>query len=285
MSEQKRPSGWRRAGRAFLWLAFPLAVGVLLSLLVPRPVVGVIYLDNVIYSKTANDWIAQLAYARAHPEVRAVALIVNSPGGTVVDTEAVYQELARLRQTKPVVASVEVMAASGAYYLSVGTDYIYAKPASLVGNIGVIDELPPPPIVFENIVSTGPYKLWGMPADTVLRRMEMIKQGFYQAVKLGRGDKLRVGPEVLLRGEIWSGTEALRMGLIDELGSRSQAIERAAQMARIDHYQVADLRSLAGLPPARGLPLLEMPEETIPLYPHEPGLYLLYVPPRDRRLP
>ena len=91
MSEQKRPSGWRRAGRAFLWLAFPLAVGVLLSLLVPRPVVGVIYLDNAIYSETANDWIAQLAYARTHPEVRAVVLIVNSPGGTVVDTEAAYQ--------------------------------------------------------------------------------------------------------------------------------------------------------------------------------------------------
>jgi ClpP class serine protease len=75
------------------------------------------------------------------------------------------------------------------------------------------------------------------------------------------------------------------MGLIDELGSRSQAIEKAAQMARVDHYQVADLHGLAGLPPAQGLPLLEMPEQAIPLYPHEPGLYLLYVPPRDRRLP
>jgi protease-4 len=115
--------------------------------------------------------------------------------------------------------------------------------------------------------------------------MEMIEQGFYQAVKLGRGDALRVSPEVLLRGEIWTGNEALRMGLIDELGSRSQAIERAAHMARIDHYQVADLLDRAGLPRIAKLSSFQVPEGTIALYPNEPGLYLLYLPPRDRRLP
>lgn len=285
MSEQKHPSGWRRVGEILLWFALPLAVGSLLSLLVPRPVVGMIYLDDVIYSQSARDTIAQIAYARTHGEVRAVVLVVDSPGGTVVDTESVYQELERLRQTRPVIATVETMAASGAYYVAAGTDYIYAKPTSLVGSIGVVDELPPSPIVFEDWIATGPYKQWGMPADTALRRMEMIKQGFYQAVKLGRGDKLRAGPEVLLRGEIWSGNETLRMGLIDELGSRSQAIERAAQMARIDHYRVADLRELAGLSGGNKPPLVRMPEGTVALYPDEPGLYLLYMPPHDRRLP
>jgi len=285
MSEPRRPSAWQRAQEIVLWLALPLALGILLSLWVPRPVVGVIYLDDVIYSETARNVIAQIAYARLHPEVRALVLIVDSPGGTVVDTESVYQELERLRQTKPVVATVETMAASGAYYLTVGADYIYAKPTSFVGSIGVVGSLPPAPTIFEDVVATGPYKQWGEPADTALRRMEMIKQGFYQAVELGRGDALRVGPEVLLRGEIWTGNEALRMGLIDELGSRSWAIERAAHMARIDHYRVADLLDLAGLPRIAKLSLLQVPEGTIALYPNEPGLYLLYLPPHDRRLP
>jgi protease-4 len=285
MSVQKRPSAGRRAGEVIVWLVLPLALGILLSLLVPRPVVGMIYLDDVIYSETARSIIAQIAYARLRPEVRAIVLVVDSPGGTVIDTESVYQELERLRQTRPVVATIETMAASGAYYLTVGTDYIYAKPTSMVGSIGVVGNLPPAPMIFEAVVATGPYKQWGMPADTALRQMEMIKQGFYQAVKLGRGDALRVGPEVLLRGEVWAGNEALRMGLLDELGSRSQAIERAARMARIDHYRVADLRDLAGLPRIEKFAFLQIPQGTIALYPNEPGLYLLYMPPRDRRLP
>ena len=132
-------------------------------------------------------------------------LIVDSPGGTVVDTEAVYQELERLRQTKPVVASVESLAASGAYYLIAGTDYIYARPSSSVGNAGVIGLLPASPTVYEGVIASGPYKQWGAPSDTVLRQMDVLKQGFYQVVKLGRGNALRASPDVLLRGQISAG--------------------------------------------------------------------------------
>ncbi len=126
--------------RHLLWWAIPaLIIGILLSLLIPKPVIGVIRLNDAIYAQTANDLIAQITYAREHPEVRAVVLVLDSPGGTVVDTEAVYMELSRLRQSKPVVTWVSGMAASGAYYLSSGTDYVVAVPSSEVGNVGVSD--------------------------------------------------------------------------------------------------------------------------------------------------
>jgi protease-4 len=275
-----------RAGVIALWLVLPLVLGVLLSLSVPQPIVGVIYLDDAIFSVTARDLIAQIDYARENPKVRVVLLVLDSPGGTVADTESVYLELARLRRTKPVVTIVRGMAASGAYYLAVGTDYILASPSSAVGNVGVIGQLPSPPAVFEDLASTGPYKMWGAPRDTFLRQMEMIKQGFYEAVQLGRGDALRIGPDVLLRGEIWPGSEALRLGLVDEIGSQSLAVEQAARMAKIAHYRVADLRQLAGLPAASPFPFFfETREGVVTPYPREPGLYLLYVPPSERRSP
>ena len=266
--------------RYLIWVIPALVVGILLSILVPRPVVGVIRLNDAIYSSTANDLISQITYARDNPNVRAVVLILDSPGGTVVDTEAVYMELARLRQSKPVVTWVSGMAASGAFYLASGTDFIVAVPSSEVGNVGVIGYLPPSPIVIEDTISTGPYKLWGSPRDTSLREIEMIKQGFFQAVTLGRGSRLKIGPEVLLRGQIWPAGEALRLGLIDELGSETQAYEKAAGLAHLWHYQAVDLYTPAiynSSPSALGFFLQTKDGIKLP-YPSEPGTYMLYIP-------
>ena len=263
-----------------LWVLLPLLAGLALATRVPRPVIGLIYLNDSIYAYTARDMIAQLDYARQHPEVRGVVLVMDSPGGTVVDTEAVYLELARLRQSKPVVTMAQGMIASGAFYLSVGTDYVVAGPSAIIGNIGVISQLPPPPEVYEDLASTGPYKLFGSSRDAQLRSMEAIKQAFLQAVQLGRGERLQIGPQRLLTGEIWLGTEALRMGLVDEVGSVSQSVERAADLARVAHYRVVDLRQLAELPSAvTYFFFYETTEGVLTPYPRHPGLYLLYVPP------
>ncbi|MDO9130579.1 MAG: S49 family peptidase [Anaerolineales bacterium] len=270
---------WEQVRHILLWIALPLILGALIAAALPRPVIGVIYLNDAIYSYSARDMITQINYAREHPEIRAVVLAIDSPGGTVADTEAVYLELLRLRATKPVVTSVGSMSASGAYYLSVGSDYIFARPTSEVGNVGVIGYLPPAPFIFEDIVSTGPYKLWGSPRDTLMREMEMIKQSFYQAVRLGRGDRLQVGPEIILRGQIWPGSEALRMGLIDALGSESEAVEKAASLAHVGNYQTADLRELAGIQTTSYPFFFQSPEGISMPYPKEPGIYLLYVPP------
>jgi len=263
-----------------LWVLLPLLAGLALATRVPRPVIGLIYLNDSIYAYTARDMISQLDYARQHPEVRGVVLVMDSPGGTVVDTEAIYLELARLRQSKPVVTMAQGMIASGAFYLSVGTDYVVAGPSAIIGNIGVISQLPPPPEVYEDLASTGPYKLFGSSRDAQLRSMEAIKQAFLQAVQLGRGERLQIGPQRLLTGEIWLGTEALRMGLVDEVGSVSQSVERAADLARVAHYRVVDLRQLAELPPSVTYYFFyETPEGVLTPYPRQPGLYLLYVPP------
>jgi protease-4 len=254
--------------------------------MIPRPAVGLIYLRDAIHAFSSAEMIAQIEYAREQPEIRAVVLVIDSPGGTVIDTEAVYLELAKLREQKPVVTMAQGVAASGAYYLSVGTDYIFSGPSSPVGNVGVVSQLPPAPGVFEDVVSTGPYKLFGSARDAQLRRMEAIKQAFYSAVSLGRGDSLQIGPETLLRGEIWLGAEAQRLGLVDELGSVSQAIEHAAEMAKIANYRAINLREPAGLTPELFFPFfMETAEGAQTPYPRQPGLYLLWVPPSEGASP
>lgn len=271
---------WEKIRFSLIWIVLPLIVGLLIASAVPRPVIGVIRLNDAIYSYTAREMIAQIQYAMDHPEIRAVVLAFDSPGGTVVDTEAVYFELTRLREKKPVVTAVNGMAASGAYYLSVNTDYIYAKPTSMVGNIGVIGYLPPAPFLIEDIISTGPYKLWGAPRDSDMRQIEMVKQGFFEAVNLGREGRLNAEPQVIFSGQIWAGSEAVRLGIADEIGTETDAFAKAASLAKIAHYQVKDLYELAGLVSPYAYPFFfQSPDGMVMPYPNEAGTYLLYIPP------
>jgi protease IV len=269
---------WENIRTWLLWLALPLVIGILIASAIPKPVIGIIRLNDAISAYTAQDMITQIKYAIEHPEIRAVVLALNSPGGTVVDTEAVYMELTRLREKKPVVTAVNGMAASGAYYLSVNTDYIYAKPTSLVGNIGVIGYLPTAPSIFEDIISTGPYKLWGSARDEDMRQIEMIKEGFFEAVTLGRGDRIKVGPEVVLSGKIWVGNEAVRLGIADELGTETDALEKAAELAHVANYKTADLYQLAGIVSISIPFFIESPDGIILPYPNEAGIYMLFIP-------
>lgn len=270
---------WERIRTGLVWIVLPLIFGILLSSIVPKPVVGVIRLEEAIAGYSAQNMIKQIQYAMDHPEIRAVVLVFDSPGGTVVDTEAIYMELTRLREKKPVVTAVNAMAASGAYYLAVNTDYIYAKPTSLVGNIGVIGYLPPAPFVIEDIVTTGPYKFWGAPRDADMRQIEMIKQGFFEAVRLGRGDKLTAGDEVTFSGQIWSGVDAIRLGIADEIGTESDAAAKAAELARVANYEVSDLAELAGITANTSIFFIQSPDGMTLPYPNKAGVYLLYIPP------
>jgi protease-4 len=271
---------WEKIRFSLIWIVLPLIVGLLIASAVPRPVIGVIRLNDAIYSYTAREMIAQIQYAMDHPEIRAVVLAFDSPGGTVVDTEAIYFELTRLREKKPVVTAVNGMAASGAYYLSVNTDYIYAKPTSMVGNIGVIGYLPPAPFLIEDIISTGPYKLWGAPRDSDMRQIEMVKQGFFEAVNLGREGRLNAEPQVIFSGQIWAGSEAVRLGIADEIGTETDAYAKAASLAKVAHYQVKDLYELAGLVSPYAYPFFfQSPDGMVMPYPNEAGTYLLYIPP------
>lgn len=265
-----------------IWGIVPLVIGVLLSLLIPRPKIGIIYLNDAIYAYTSHNIQQELAVARDSNDVKAIVLVINSPGGTVTDTESLYREVTALRKTKPVVTVIEGMAASGGYYLACATDLIYAKASSEVGNIGVIGTQPDKPSVFEDIYSTGPYKMWGMPRDSFSRELEMLKQGFLQAVKVGRGDRLKMTNEMILRGEVYTGGDAMRLGLIDGLASQSEAIDQAASLAGLRHYQTLDLFTAAGLTTQQ----LSMPvgffkqdaSGNVTSFPAKTGNYLLYIP-------
>ena len=226
--------------------------------------------------------IVQIQYAYQDPDIRAVVLVIDSPGGTVSDTESVYLELARLRTKKPVVTVVESMAASGAYYMAVGTDYILAKPSSEVGNIGVIGTMPQAPLVIDEVYSTGPYKLWGSSQENAIREIEMAKEGFFQAVVAGRGEALKAERDTILSGLIWPGLEAQRLGMIDEIGTQSQAFDKAASLSHIAHYNIKDLRELAELPEVTYSSFFILaPDGRTTAYPVEHGLFFLYIPPTE----
>lgn len=218
-----------------------LAVGYLLSLyLIPTPQVAVIRIEGDIWGTYAAYLRQALEEVRNDPAVRAVVLEITSPGGEVTSSEDLYFEVLRLRENKPVIASVDQLAASGAYYVACAADRIYSKPGSYVGNVGVISILPEPDLVDEMLMTTGPFKLSGGPQVEAIRQLEILKETFLAAILAQRADRLQVAPEIVSRGEIYLGLQAQKMGLVDEVGSRGDALATAARLARLRNYEVVD---------------------------------------------
>jgi protease-4 len=228
-----------------IWIVLPLALGTILALVWIRPPqVGVIRFQGVIWSESADAVGALLDYVQEEKRIRAVVLEIDSPGGEVTPTEEIYYRLLELREHKPVVVSIGNVAASGGYYMAAAGDLIYAKPASLVGNVGVISFLPSADdqrFTDEDFVSTGPFKFSGGSRGDSMRQIELTKLTFLESVYSQRGDRLLVEREVLAGGEIYMGMQAVRMGLIDALGAGSEAIDRAAEMAGLARYEVLDV--------------------------------------------
>ena len=242
MSERKIPRALLKAtGLLLLVVVLPLALGYGLSLyFFPKPQIAVIRLEGDIWGSYTAYLSDALEEVRTDRAVRAVVLDIVSPGGEVTASEELYYDVLKLRESKPVVASVGEMAASGAYYVAAATDLIYAKPASSVGNIGVISYLPSDEQLDEEMITTGPFKLSGGPQVDYIRQIELLKETFLAAILAQRQDRLQVGPDVLSRGEIYLGMQARQMGLVDRVGSQGDAIEAAAQLAKLRRYEVRD---------------------------------------------
>jgi protease-4 len=111
-----------------------------------------------------------------------------------------------------------------------------------------------------------------------MRQTDMIKEGFFQAVMLGRGDRIKVGPEVVLSGQIWIGTEAVRIGIADAIGTERDAINKAADLARVANYKTVELRELAGSTNSAYSFFIQSPQGVTLPYPTEPGMYMLFIP-------
>lgn len=226
-------------------IVVPLAIGLYVApRLVPKPQIGVIRLNYEISNATAFEFREQLVYARDDPAIKAVVIVINSPGGTASDSEDLYMDVLAARQDLPVVATVDFLAASGAYYIASATDAIYAKPGSAVGSIGVISSLPEAPFLEEEVLTTGPYKSFGGTRDGFVRRAETLKFAFLQAVANGRGEKLTADLDLLSRAEIFDGVRALELGLIDDIISTSEAFDKAAELAGIRSYETVELYPL-----------------------------------------
>lgn len=285
MNDAPAQENWKTPRTILIFFILPLLVGGIFAFTIPRPQIGIIRLNDAIYFESGDALIQQIEHAREDAQIRAVLLVLNTPGGTVVDTEAVYLELVRLQAQKPVVIYVQGMAASGGYYLSAAANEIYSGPSSVIGNVGVIVTLPEDPFIVEDIVTTGPYKMTGTGRDTTLREIDVIKQGFYQAVVLGRGERLKLDAEDLLSGRIWLASEALQLGLIDGLSSMSEALDHTAQLAKIWHYETVELQYLIDPMLTMVEFFAETEEGAITPLPNKAGIFLLYVPPSVRRLP
>jgi protease-4 len=193
------------------------------------------------------DWyMEQVEYLRDSPQISAVVLRLDTPGGAVAPTQELYSELLKLKDEKPVVTSMGTIAASGGYYLSCATDYIISNPGTITGSVGVIMEFSNIEELFSKLgissttIKSGKFKDTGNPfrkmtldEEELLQAMVMdVYDQFAEAVVEGRGLERRE-VEQYLDGRILSGRQALKAGLVDELGNYYDALDTAAEMAEL----------------------------------------------------
>jgi signal peptide peptidase SppA len=172
--------------------------------------------------------------AFAQKGAKAVALLVNSPGGSAVQSHLIYQRIRQMAAEKrvPVIAFVEDVAASGGYMIACAAEEIIADPSSIVGSIGVVgasfgfDEAIKRLGIERRVYTAGEHKVMLDPfqpekAEDVARLrviQQQIHENFIGLVKASRGGRLQGQEETLFSGEYWSGRTALEFGLIDRIG-------------------------------------------------------------------
>lgn len=257
----------------YLIFTFPLG-GVPQVALIEGP-------TGVIDQAVAQQIGTKLRLAAEDPQVKAVVIRVDSPGGLASASEDIFTNVLHLREQKPVVVVVDGLAASGAYFMSVAANHIVAKGSSSVGNVGAILRLPGDLRPEEREVSTGPFKLTGGSQRTYLKILELVKEGFAEAVLSQREGKLRLDREHLLDGRIYLGIEAVQFGLVDELGTQVDAVRKAAELAGLRRYDVVSLEKKyqnKGLLPAEEASASKklVVEDLAGEFPY---VYYLFVPP------
>lgn len=249
-------------------LLIGLILGGLISIpVVHKPKIATIAISGEIFEQTyADDILDMLSYARDDDAIKGVVLQIDSPGGEASLIEQIYLDVLRLRGRKPVVASIGTRGASGGYYIAVASNFIYAGPTSQLGSIGAWVSLPTPEELEEEMVTTGPFKATGGSRRKATAELEMVRQEFVSAVMTQRGERLKITEEELSRAEIYSGIESLRYGLIDDIGTKTAAIEKAASLAYIRNYGVVEFYILKPVILFFGMEGLKSQTGLIPIY-------------------
>ncbi len=193
-------------------------------------------------------------YAYKNSQIKAVVLRINSPGGSSAASEIIAQQVYRLRKHKPVIVSMGKEAASGGYYIASAADFILAAPATITGSIGVVSGKP----VLKGLLSKLDINSYtvcrGKNASmlditehlTAAQRKEMRAQmmmifnQFKERVKQGRKGKIKDIDKVA-NGKVFTGQQAVKLGLADKIGTLADAVILAAKMAKIKSYSVVNL--------------------------------------------
>ena len=206
--------------------------------------IAIVEIHGEIVSSTSRDEIIKLLdEVKKNESIKAAVLEIDCPGGEVSSIESIYLNILNLKKTKPVVASILGMGASGGYYIATAADYIFALPTSNVGSTGVVAFVPKEESIEEDVIDTGRYKRIGYSEKEFPFKVQIVLDSFLDVVEKERGDKLKLNRSELSKAMIYFGNEALEFGLVDELGSTFDAVEKAAELAGIEDYEVVRLSS------------------------------------------
>ena len=212
--------------------------------LLSKNAVAIVTVEGVI--ENSRETVRTLDRLAKNDGVRAVVLRVDSPGGGVAPSQEIYDAVLRVREKKPVVASLGGVAASGGYYVASGCDVIVANPGTLTGSIGVIlqtgnvSELLKKVGIQGVIVKAGKFKDIGSPLREMSEEEKRLLDDLLQNVHtqfiaaISRGRKLPVEQvRQLADGRIYSGEQARDLKLVDQLGGLRDAVQVAAERAGI----------------------------------------------------
>jgi protease-4 len=207
--------------------------------------VGIVELKGLIISP--EQVLKHLTEFRHNPNVKSIVLRIDSPGGSVGASQEIYKEVMRTNEVKPVIASMGSMGASGGYYAALGAENIIANPGTMTGSIGVIIKFPNLEGLFEKIgyrsevIKSGPLKDVGASNRPMSEKERKLMQDlidnvygqFVRDIAIARGMEENTIKE-LADGRIYTGEQALEVGLIDSLGNFTDAIIIAAEMGGLD---------------------------------------------------
>jgi protease-4 len=212
---------------------------------------------EILYGEGGPDIIGQgiindaLIKAREDEKIKAIVLRVNSPGGSALTSDIIWREVELAKEVKPVVVSMGNVAASGGYYIAAGADKIFAEPTTITGSIGVFGTIPNIEGLAKDIginaeqVGTNKnsveYSLFEPMGEAfrnqVQESIEDTYETFLSRVSKGRNISMAQADSIA-QGRVWSGVDAQRLGLVDELGTLEDAIAEAARMAEIETYGI-----------------------------------------------
>ncbi|RKX34272.1 MAG: signal peptide peptidase SppA [Verrucomicrobia bacterium] len=222
--------------------------------------VAVLYAEGTIVGgegrndQAGSDRIGrELRKLRHDDSVKAVVLRVNSPGGAAIAADIIGDEVLRMMDAKPVIVSMGSYATSGGYWISSHSDRIFAQENTITGSIGVVGIVPnierlanDHGIFFDGVKTARHADMFTLSRPKTAEEMALFQtwvdeayEKFISLVATGRGiDQDRV--RELAQGRVWSGIDAVEIGLVDEIGGLADAVRYAAETADLDEYRVVD---------------------------------------------